>query len=250
MQAVLVVSFGTSFDDTRIKNIDAIEKAVEQQGHKVYSAFTSNMIMASLKKRGVNIHDTKQALEKMLADGVTDVIVMPTHILYGDEYNKMRSLIDGEKFNSIKITKPLLADETDIKKVLTAIYEDTEKSSDEAIILMGHGTEHFYNCVYGATNFIASELGYDDMYISTVEAYPSFEDAVNWAKRKGFKKAVLAPLMLVAGDHARNDMASDEEESLTTLLLKDEITSRSNIKGLGEYSKIQDLYIEHLKEVL
>lgn len=249
MQAVLVVSFGTTFDDTRIKNIDAIEKAVEDKGYKVYSAFTSNMIMASLKKRGVIKDDTNQALEKMYADGVTDVIVMPTHILFGDEYNKMRSLIDYEKFNSVKITKPLLADEEDAKSVLAAIYEDTEKLNNEAIILMGHGTEHFYNCVYGATNFIASEMGYDDMYICTVEAYPSFEDAVNWAKRKGYKKAVLAPLMLVAGDHARNDMASHEEDSLATLLLQEGISSRSNIKGLGEYKKVLDLYIKHLEEI-
>lgn len=252
MKGILVVSFGTSFDETREKNIGAIERACETYSLPVYRAFTSNMIRKSLAKRDILINDTKMALEKMLKDGIDEVFVLPTHLLFGDEYNKMMGLIDevSSSFKSVKIAKPLLANENDYRVVLNAIYKETPKDEDEAIILMGHGTEHFYNAVYSALNFIATEENMQDMYIVTVEAYPDFDRAISWAKKNGFKKAKIAPLMLVAGDHAVNDMASDEEDSLKTLLKNEGISATPIIKGLGEYKEILELYISHLEEIM
>ncbi|MFI3238318.1 MAG: sirohydrochlorin cobaltochelatase [Lachnospiraceae bacterium] len=249
MQGILVVSFGTSFDETREKNITAIEKMIESKGHKVYRAFTSNMIRRILAKRGILIDDTKEALLRMKQDGFTQVKVLPTHLLYGEEYEKLQGLVAEvmDEFESVQICKPLLANEEDGRRVLRAIYTDTQKDADTALILMGHGTEHFYNAIYPALNFIATEIGYDDLYVCTVEGYPTFEDAVAWIQRKGFKKAVLAPLMLVAGDHAVNDMASDEEDSLRTLLEGIFVSVSSNIKGLAEYPDVKELYLEHLE---
>lgn len=249
MQAVLVVSFGTTFDETCKKNILAIEQKITK--YKVYRAFTSEMIIKSLKKRDIFIDNVENALDKMKKDGITEVFVLPTHLLYGEEYNKISNKINQKKdeFKTIRLAKPLLADENDCKKVVNAIYLDTKKEKDEAIILMGHGTTHFYNIVYSALNFLATELGFFDIYVTTVEGYPNFDDAVSWAIKNGYKKAILAPLMLVAGDHATNDMASDDENSLKTLFEEKNISIRTIIKGLGEYSEIKELYLEHLEEI-
>ncbi len=254
MKGILVISFGTSYDDTREKNIDALVKHIAEKKEKysVYQAFTSNMIRKKLAGRGIQIPDTKEALEQMKKDGITDVYILPTLLLYGEEYEKMCRMVESkeEEFASIHMAAPLLRDEKDYGIVLDAIYQDTNVDSDTALILMGHGTEHFFNAVYGALNFMAKEKDYHNLYICTVEAYPTFGDAVNWAVKSGYKKAMLAPLMLVAGDHSVNDMASEEEDSLHSLLKEKGIAVESIIKGLAEYKAIKELYVSHLEEIL
>ena len=252
MKAVLVVSFGTSFDDTREKNITAVETEISSKGYKVYRAFTSNMIRRTLAKRGIDIMDVTQALAAMSEDGITQVCVLPTHLLYGNEYNKMLEMIDNtqEGFEVIKVAKPLLSDTQDMIKVLHAIYEETTLAPQEALVMMGHGTDHFYNTVYAAMDYMAKEQGLPTMFIGTVEAYPSVTEVVAQVKKAGYMKALLTPLMLVAGDHAVNDMASDEEDSWKTIFTAAGIDTRTQIKGLGEYTGIRSIYMEHLEEIL
>lgn len=254
MKGILVVSFGTSHDDTREKNIVAIENRVKELAidTKVYSAFTSSIIIKILAKRNIFINDTKEALEKMHADGVRDLYIQPTHLLFGDEYSKLVDVTKTffDKFDSIKIAKPLLATIKDCEVILKTLHDNIKKDDDTLLIVMGHGSEHYYNCVYDTMNFIALEQNMN-VFITTVESNPTFLDAVKFAKTKGFKKAVLTPLMLVAGDHAVNDMASlDEEDSLATLLKNEGIEITSIIKGLGEYEAVQELYLKHLKLIL
>ncbi len=252
MEEILVVSFGTTKDKTRENNITALENAVREKHKSARRAFTSEMIRKVLNNRGMGIDNTTSALAKMKQDGVTSVKIMPTHLLYGNEYDKMMSQIkefDGE-FESVQISKPLLANNEDCLKVLGGVRKEIEKDEETAIILMGHGTDHFVNFVYGAMNFIATENGYDDMYICTVEGEPTFENAVDWITRTKYKKAILSPLMRVAGDHAENDMAGDEEDSLKTMLEKVGVITQCIIKGLCEYSEIKELYLNHLEEIM
>ncbi len=250
-----MVSFGTSFDDTREKNIHEIERSIQREfpEYSVYTAFTSNMIRRKLAERNIHIMDTTMALEQMHQDGVTKVYLLPTHLLYGEEYEKLEGLVEEkrEAFQSISIAKPLLADHKDIAAVLKALTTNIKREPEEALILMGHGTEHYYNAVYGQANFIARELDLEQVYVCTVEAYPSFEDALLWCQRNGISKCVLSSFMLVAGDHSVNDMAClDDSDSLASVLSANGIEVRSLIKGLGEYEEIKQIYKNHLEEIL
>lgn len=252
MQGILVVSFGTSYKETREKNITAIENQVKEIGdYKVYTAFTSNMIRKKLAKAGEQINDVDQALAKMKEDNINDVYILPTHLLYGYEYEKIENQVKQHEnqFNSIKIAPPLLASTEDMIKVINIIAKENPVQN-EAIVLMGHGSEHFANCVYPALDYIAKQQNHPHIYITTVEGYPDIQVVINNLKNTEFQKILLLPLMLVAGDHAINDMASDEEDSLKTILTNAGYEVRTIIKGLGEYPQIRELYINHLKAIL
>lgn len=252
MKAILVVSFGTSYQNTREKNIDAILSDVEGLGFPTYSAFTSNMIIKKLAKNGEIIFDVSSALNQMIQDNITEVLVLPTHLLYGYEYEKILSQIDEFKlkFDSIKIAKPLLSDNDDMLKVINILSNEIKTQPNEAIVLMGHGTEHFSNVVYPALDYMAKQQGYPHIFITTVEGYPEIDDVLKLLKNTNYTKILLSPLMLVAGDHAVNDMASDEDDSLKTILQNDGYEVETLIKGLGEYSSIREMYLNHLKDIM
>lgn len=252
MQGVLIVSFGTTYEETKRKNIDSIVHEVSKKYNNVYQAFSSTKVQKKLFEKGVEVDNIEQALKKMCNEKIKEVYILPTFLLAGIEYSKMLKITENfsSKFDFIKIAKPLLFDENDCNAVVNSVYKDLKKSEDEAIILMGHGTEHQYNLIYSALNFIATENNYYDMYITTVEGYPNFENAVNWVIKNGFSKVVLAPLMLVAGDHAVNDMASKKDDSLKSLFQEKGIQSRVLLKGLGEYKGILELYMKHLEEAV
>ncbi len=253
-KAILVASFGTSYEETRQKNIVRLENEIANKfsDYKIYSAYTSKFIKRKLNERGLNITDVPETLEIMKNDGITDVIILPTHLLCGIEYDLVCAQAEDfkESFNNIKIGKTLLSDTESVKEVLEIIYESNFESEDEAIVLMGHGSEHFANMVYPAMNYIAQTEDLKGMYIGTVEGYPEIEQVIKSIKRDGYKKVLLAPLMLVAGDHAINDMASDEDDSWKTILEQEGISVRCTIKGLGEYPKILDIYCRKAQECL
>ena len=253
-KAILVASFGTSHEETRQKNIVELEKEIERNfpQYKIYTAYTSDMVRKILSKKGVEVQDAKTAFANMKSDGITQVMLQPTHLLYGDEFDKLCYMaIESEyMFKSLKISTPLLSDIGDIKNVLNILKSENEISEGEALVLMGHGTEHFCNTVYAAMDYTAKAEGMHNVFVGTVEAYPLLQNVVSAVKKAGFTKALITPLMLVAGDHAVNDMASDDEGSWKTVFKKNGIEPRCKIAGLGQYSNIRKIYINHLKETM
>ncbi len=253
-QGILVVSFGTTYTETREKNITAICRAVQQAypNCPVYEAWTSSMIMRALEKRGTHVDNVTEALDKIHKDGITDLYVLPTHLLYGEEFDKMHHMIDEKRrdFNAITVAKPLLEDEKALRAVLAAVAEGLPTEPDEALVLMGHGTPHFCNTVYAALDYHAKDMGYDHLFVGTVESYPDVDVVLEQVGKAGFKKVALTPLMLVAGDHATNDMAGDEEDSWNTIFKQNGFKTRPIIRGLGEYAPIIAQYQNRLAAIL
>ena len=253
-EAILVVSFGTTFPETRDKNISAVLRRVAEKWpeYPVYEAWTSSMILRALQKRGEHVDSVPEALARMAADGVTDVRVLPTHLLYGDEYDKMNSQLNmgAGSFHSLSVAAPLLSCDSDIRAVLSAVAEGVETAPDEALVLMGHGTPHFCNTVYAAMDYHAKAQGLHHVFVGTVEAFPDLDTLIDAVRRSGCARAVLTPLMLVAGDHANNDMASDDEGSWKSRFIAAGIPARTVVRGLGEYDKILDLYEAHLRAIV
>ena len=256
-KAVLVVSFGTSYNDSREKTIGAVEKKVAEAfpDYDQKRAFTSQIIIDKVAKRdGEKIDNVTEAMQKLVDEGYGTVVVQPTHVMNGEEYDEMRELIAPfeKNFVSIKYGQPLLTSSDDYATVIEAIAKETPQLQDKtcAVVFMGHGTEHFANATYSALDYRFKALGYNNAFVGTVEGYPDLDkikaDLANFKP----KKVVLIPLMIVAGDHANNDMAGDEEDSWKTQLKKEGYEVECVIKGLGEYSGIQDAFVEHCKEAM
>ena len=250
-KGLLVVSFGTSVNETREKTIDVIEQELAKacQDHQLYRAWTSRMIIRKLKERDqVQIDTVKEAFARMLADGVTEVIVQPTHVIKGIENDQMMEEIRSfaDRFESIRVGKALLSSEEDFRQAIAAVMEEHQDLGEqEALVLMGHGTEHHVNPVYAALDYMFKDLGYGNVHVGTVEAYPSFDSMLRLLKASHAKKVRLAQFMVVAGDHAMNDMAGEEEDSWKSLLEAEGYEVSCALKGLGEYKGIQKLYAEH-----
>ena len=250
-KAILVVSFGTSYKETREKTIDQIELDIQNYfpNYKVYRAFTSNMIIKKLKRvYDLSIDTVSEALNRIVNDGVNDLIVQPTHIINGIENDFMISEIEKFKlkFNSIKIGSPLLTSTSDyIDLVETIIDEYSFIKDDEALVCMGHGTEHHANSAYISLDYIFKAHDKKNFFIGTVEGYPEIDIIVKALKKFKPSKVYLVPLMIVAGDHANNDMAG-EEDSFKTKLQDEGFEPECIIKGLGEYEDIRKIYIIYI----
>ena len=253
-KAILVVSFGTTYLDTLKKNIENLENKIAEKykDYKVYRAFTSKIVMKRLADRGINILDTKEALEKILNDGFDEVVICPTHIMSGFEYDKICSLAKPfeAKFKRMVISKELLCSVEDIEYFVDNMIKEYPLNEDEAMIFVGHGTEHRANMVYSAVNYMFYHKGYPQYMVSTVEGFPNFQDSFADLDRQLKKKVKIAPLLLVAGDHANNDIAGDEEDSLKSQLKAKGYEVIPYVKGLGEYDFIIKLYLKHLAEII
>ncbi len=255
-KALLAVSFGTSFHDTLEKNIVAIEKSLDAAfpDRTLVRAFTSNMIMKKLRERdGIIIPNVAEALEKLCADGYTDIVIQPTHVLNGEEYDKLCSLAMpyGEKFEKIAMGAPLLTEISDYHEVVKAILTRLpEKKDDTSIAYMGHGTEHHANAVYAMIEYVLRDIGRDDIHIGTVEGYPALYEVIRrMEERKTVKNVILLPFMIVAGDHAKNDLAGDEEDSWKTLLEEKGYNVSCILEGLGENPEIHKIFVKHAQIV-
>lgn len=254
-KAILAVSFGTSHNDTRKITIDAIEQDMQAAfpDYALYRAWTSKMIIKKVNARdGVHICNVKEAMEKMLQDGITDVLVQPTHVINGIENDLMKedALAFQEQFHSISFGDPLLTSEQDNLAVIDAITSEFKTlTKDEVLVLMGHGTTHYANAIYAALDYTFKDKGYSNIFLGTVEAYPSMESLLKMVHAYQPKKVVLAPFMIVAGDHAKNDMASDEPDSWYSQFKAAGYDVEPVLKGLGEYTGIRKLFIEHLKTI-
>ena len=253
---VLVISFGTSFNDSRVATIGAIEAAMEKAfpGYSVRRGFTANIVIDHVYKRDdEKIDDLTEALDRAVANGVKNLLVQPTHLMNGYEYTDVKDELAKyeDKFETVVLGDPILTTDADYDAVIKAITEDTKQFLDgqTAICFMGHGTENASNHVYADMQAKLTEKGFKDYFVGTVEAEPTFQEVVDAVKAAGYKKVILEPLMIVAGDHANNDMADPEDpESWYSLFKAAGIEPTARLKGLGEFPAIQDLLVEHLKE--
>ena len=255
---ILVVSFGTSYSNSRHVTIGAIEDAIREAypDYQVRRAFTAQTIIDKLKKEeNIEIDNVKQALDRAVANGVKTLIVQPTHLMNGLEYNDLKKELDKykDKFDKIALGKPLLTSDEDYKQVIAAITNDTKEYLDgeTAICFMGHGTEADSNKVYATLQEKLKAAGYNDYFVGTVEAKPSVDDLIAQVKESGkYKRVILQPLMVVAGDHANNDMAGNEEDSWATKFKAAGFEVKPVLRGLGQNYDIQKIYLEHLKAAI
>lgn len=251
--AILAVSFGTSHADTREKTIDRIEEDIQKAypDDKVYRAWTSKMIIKKIWNRdGVKIFNVKEAMEQMKADGITNVLVQPTHVINGIENDLMQEDVKAyaDAFESISFGTPLLTTEEDNIRVAKAVAEDLQPGKENALVLMGHGTSHYANSVYAALDYRFKDMGYDNIFLGTVEAYPSLVSLMKQVHAYHPKKVILAPFMIVAGDHAKNDLSSEEEDSWRSQFEKEGFQVECLLKGLGENETIRQIFIDHIEE--
>ena len=276
---LLVVSFGTSFNDSRAKDIKGVEDALQAAypDWSVRRAFTAQIIINHVQARdGEKIDNMQQAMDRAVANGVKNLVVQPTHLMHGAEYDEMMEMIDEyrDKFESVAVAEPLLgevgADATVINEdkeavakavtaeaVATAGYDSVEAAAKDgtAFVFMGHGTSHTAKVSYSQMQTVMQTLGYDNVFIGTVEGEPestSCENVIEAVKAAGYTKVVLRPLMVVAGDHANNDMAGADEDSwLSQFEASGAFDSVDcQIAGLGGVADVQQLYIAHTKAAI
>ena len=263
-KAILVVSFGTTYADTRKVTIEAVEEKIRAAfpEYAVRSAFTSRIIIKKVADRdGIKFDTEKQALDKLKADGFTEVIIQPLHIEAGDEYEKVRRAaepyIQSNAFAKLKIGRPILyymGQEEKPDDYLTAIQavqtQLPKPKSDEAVVWMGHGGVNPSNAAYALLQMKMEDAGLKNNFIFTVEGYPTLKNVVEKLKQNNVKKVTLMPFMVVAGDHANNDMAGDEKDSAKSILLQAGIKADAYLHGLGENAGIQNIYVQHVKDAI
>ena len=274
---LLVVSFGTSFNDSRVADIKSIEDALQEANPdwSVRRAFTAQIIINHIQARdGEKIDNMEQALERAVANGVKQLVVQPTHLMHGAEYDEMCAAIDKvrDQFDSVEIAEPMLgevgndatiinADKEAVAKAVVAAaleesgYESTAaaKEAGVAYVLMGHGTAHVAKVTYSQMATQMDKLGYENVFIGTVEGEPedtSCEAVIAAVKEAGYTTVVLRPLMVVAGDHANNDMAGADEDSWKTMFEAAGFTVNCQISGLGRIADVQALYVAHSKAAI
>lgn len=253
-KAILAVSFGTSHLDTLECTIGAIEGQLKVHfpEYQIYRAFTSGMIIKKLKKQeNMHVCTVREAMEQMAADGIESVIVQPTHIINGIENDQMiREVMEyEEKFQKLRVGNPLLTTSDDYKKVIHAVMSEIRLSPDEALILLGHGTDHHANAAYPALEYTFQLLGYDNVFLGTVEGFPKLRDVKKKLADSGKKKVYLMPLLIVAGDHVKNDMAG-EKDSWKSELSEAGYEVHAVMKGLGELEGIRNIFLEHVEQVI
>ena len=254
-QELLVVSFGTSFNDNRRATIGAVEDALEKAFPEwsVRRAFTSQIIIDHVKSRdGEVIDNVTEALERAVANGVKELVVQPTHLMDGYEYNDLLDevLRYADSFDKIKIGQPLLLTDDDFNAVADAIVAATSQYDDgeTAIVFMGHGTEAESNGVYEKMQGVLDAKGMEHYFIGTVEAYPDLEQVLAAVKQGSYKRVVLRPLMVVAGDHANNDMAGDDKDSWKSVFEAEGYQVECVLEGLGSLEAIRQMYVSHAQD--
>ena len=276
---ILVVSFGTSFNGSRVDDIKGIEDAIQAANSdwSVRRAFTAQIIINHVQARdGECIDNMDQALERAVTNGVKNLVVQPTHLMHGAEYDELMEAIESyrDKFETVKVAEPLLgevgtdatvinADKEEVAKALTeaavkdAGYEDLSAANEDSVafVFMGHGTSHAAKVSYSQMQSQMEKLGYKNVFIGTVEGEPeetSCESVIDAVTQAGYTKVILRPLMVVAGDHANNDMAGEDEDSWISMFNASGNFESvdAQITGLGSIDAIQKLYVEHTAAVM
>ena len=254
---LLVLSFGTSYNDSRRFTIGAIEGALDKAfpDYSVRRGFTANIIIDHVERRdGIHIDDINEALQRAVDNGVKNLVIQPTHLMNGIEYNEIVDTVAeySDAFEKVVFGEPLITSDDDIKRVENAIVNWTAEYDDgnTAICFMGHGTEADSNSVYGKMQEMLTADGHKNYFVGTVEAEPSLEDVLAKVQEGNYKKVVLEPLMVVAGDHANNDMAGDEEDSWKSAFEAAGYEVECVLRGLGENDAIRQIYVEHAQKAI
>ncbi|MCD7735573.1 MAG: sirohydrochlorin cobaltochelatase [Lachnospiraceae bacterium] len=249
-KAILVVSFGTSYVETRIKTIDRIEEDMKERypDRRVYCAWTSGIIRRKVKERdGLCIPDIMGAMKQIAADGMTELVVQPTHVINGIETDRMmESVMSGRHlFARVSVGAPLLTTHEDNARIVQVIAGELRPKERETLGLMGHGTEHYANSIYAALDYQFKDAGYPNIFMGTVEAYPALDTLLRRVKEQEPERVILAPFMIVAGDHAQKDLAGESEDSWKSRFEKEGFKVSCVLKGLGEYAGVRELLLEH-----
>ena len=274
---LLVVSFGTSFNDSRVEDIKGIEDALAEAfpDWSVRRAFTAQIIINHIQARdGEKIDNMEQALDRAVANGVKTLVVQPTHLMHGAEYDEMCEALEEykDKIETIVVAEPMLgevgsdatvinADKEAVAKAVVAAaleeagYESTEKAAEDstAFVFMGHGTAHVAKVTYSQMQTQMQNLGYENVFIGTVEGEPeetACENVIEAVKAAGYTKVVLRPLMVVAGDHANNDMAGSDDDSWKTMFEAAGLDVTCQISGLGRIEAVEQLYVAHTQAAM
>ena len=274
---LLVVSFGTSYNDSRVNDIKSIEDTLQEAypDWSVRRAFTAQIIINHIQARdGEKIDNMTQALERAVANGVKNLVVQPTHLMHGAEYDEMCAAIDAyrDNFDAVSIAEPLLgevgsdasvinADKEAVAKAVTAAaveasgFDSLEaaKEAGAAFVLLGHGTAHVARVSYSQMSTQMQQLGYENVFIGTVEGEPeetACESVIEEVRAAGYTTVILRPLMVVAGDHANNDMAGSDDDSWKPMFEDAGFTVDCQIAGLGGIADIQALYIAHTQAAI
>ena len=274
---LLVVSFGTSYNDSRVNDIKSIEDALQEAypDWSVRRAFTAQIIINHIQARdGEKIDNMTQALERAVANGVKNLVVQPTHLMHGAEYDEMCAAIDAyrDNFDSVSIAEPLLGEVGSDASVINADKEavaravaaaaveasgfdslEAAKEAGAAFVFLGHGTAHVARVSYSQMSTQMQQLGYENVFIGTVEGEPeetACESVIEEVRAAGYTTVILRPLMVVAGDHANNDMAGSDDDSWKPMFEDAGLTVDCQIAGLGGIADIQALYIAHTQAAI
>ncbi|HAU87037.1 MAG TPA: sirohydrochlorin cobaltochelatase [Lachnospiraceae bacterium] len=253
-QAILLVSFGTSNKETREKTFFAIQREVEKQFPKylVYHAFTGEKIIKKIKeKEGVQISNLKETLEQIREHGIKKLIVQPTYVICGMEYEKMVQEVSEhlDKFDSVVFGKPLLSEREDYEKAAEVVKVHVPvKSKEEAVVFMGHGTKKSGTQCYTIMDEILKKNGHRNIYMAAMDGDPSIQDVIKKMEEQPYEKVMLIPFLVASGYHARKDMIGQQKDSWKNLLLNKGYKVEYLLTGLGEYPQIQKLYCEHIRK--
>ena len=272
---LLAVCFGTSFADTREKTIGAIERRLEERfpDCTVQRCFTSRMIRKKLLERdGLEIYSPEQAMRNAKEKGIRELIVQPLYLMHGFEHRRLMEAVReaAPSFDKLAVGKPLLSDDTDFSTMADAILRNlSAPEPDTAVVLMGHGNEkktrHIPentkaeimsardiqdNAVFAGLQQSLRKAGADNYFVATVEGEPEIGDILPVIKERGFRKVILAPFMVVAGDHARNDLAGEDEDSWKNIFTRSGFQVETVLRGIGEWEEVQDLFAAHAAQCM
>ena len=247
--AILMVHFGTTYDDTRAKTIDAINAKAQElfPGLAFAEAYTSRIVMSRLEKRGIHKETPTNALLRLRAQGYRRIFIQPSYVIDGFEMDRLRKETDNLRpfFDSLAIGTPLLYSVDDAEQVcgILAARHPADIKKHEHVLFVGHGTESPATALYSQLEYMMHAQGHPNCHVATIEGYPTFDTAVREMKQMKARKVILVPLLFVAGDHASNDISVEWKQQLEELGFSVEL----HIEGLGEVPEIQDLYVQKMK---
>lgn len=258
-KAIVVVSFGTSYIEQLKSSIENVEDKIRKEfrEYDVYRAFTSHKIIKKLKEsNSISVRTLEEVLEELYEAGMDEVLIQPLHLIPGEEYSYIKSLYEDNitRFITLKLGRPIFYYQgfeelpNDYSLFIDSIKDLI--SVDKGVVMFGHGSSNPANSVYGCLQTVLEDEGYENVFVGTVEGYPNFKTVLKRIKKRNIKEIMLMPLMLVAGDHAINDMASDEEDSWKSMFEAEGIKVNLHMKGLGEVDKFEQLYVNRIQDVI